>query len=263
MPRYLKEILLGICLLLLVPEVYARLAGIGGITAQIAYIGLLALMLGAIAAAAYTPYAVLRWLMAAVLAGSTYFLDVFERVTTQFMSYEAFINMMNSAAFAGDAFSQSRSAFIAAAGPAALLLVAIGLRPHWRFKMPGPLLAAGPWLGAGLLTGILFLRGGDGAKGLPDAFTPIAYFALSEYENMAGDLGPRQAVKLPLADAPPRRNIVLIVDESIAGAYLDINSPAGVATPLSRAWPGIAQSVGRAGGGNSVTPTGRTLWEVS
>jgi lipid A ethanolaminephosphotransferase len=182
---------------------------------------------------------VLRWAIAAILAASTYFFGVFERVTTQFMSYDAFINMMNSAAFAGDAVSQSRAAFIAAAGPALLLLVAIGLRPHWRPRRFGPVLAAGPWLGAALLTGILFVRGGDGARGLPDAFTPIAYFTLAEYEDIAGSLGPRQAVRLPLAGPPPRRNVVLIVDESIAGKYLDINSPAGVQTPLSRAWPGL------------------------
>jgi hypothetical protein len=101
-------------------------------------------------------------------------------------------------------------------------------------------LAAAPLLATAGLTGILFVRGGDGAAGLPRSYTPIAYLALSGYEAMTGGIGTRQSVSLSRVGRARSRNIVLMVDESIAGQYLDINSPRGVATALSRPWPGIA-----------------------
>src|SRR3546814_13420999 len=89
---------------------------------------------------------------------------VFERVTTEFMTYDAFINMMNSAAFLGDALAQNQTAFVEAAPPALLLLAAIGMAPRRHLPLSRWLVAATPWLATCALTGLLFLRGGDGAQ---------------------------------------------------------------------------------------------------
>lgn len=240
MPRYLKEILLVLWALTQIPAVVGRMDSVDGLATAATYLGLLVAMLGAIGAAAYTSNSALRWGSAIILAISGYFVGVYERVTTQFMTYDAFINMINSASFAGDALAHNYSSFIAEMASPALLMIAIGLNPLKKLNVFGPVIAAGPWLGVALLTGILFIRGGDGARGLPDSFKSLAYAALSGYESLTGNLGPRASVQLPQAEKSPDRNIVLIVDESIAGQYLDINSPSGVATPLSRQWPGIA-----------------------
>lgn len=239
MPKHFKEILLVLWMFTQMPAVLGRMDSIDGLSTEAAYLGLLVVLLGALCAAAYIPNSGLRWGSAIVLALSAYFVGVYERVTTQFMTYDAYINMINSVSFAGDAFGQNQSAFIAAAGPSALLMFALGVSPRSQAKMFRPVLAAGPWLGAAMLAAILFIRGGEGARGLPNSFTPLAYAALSGYEGMIGDLGPRTTVQLPQADKNPERNIVLVIDESIAGKYLDINSADGIATPLSRQWPGI------------------------
>ena len=63
---------------------------------------MLILLWASLLSAAYTPLSLLRWPTAVLLAGSAYYMQVFEGVTTQFMSYDAFINLMNSAAFFGD-----------------------------------------------------------------------------------------------------------------------------------------------------------------
>lgn len=237
--RHRKEWLLAGCVLAAVPAIADRIAGIDGAAAIGSYLALLGLLWAALISAAYIPLALLRWATALLLAVSAFYMQVFEGVTTQFMTYDAFINLMNSAAFAGDALAQNRAAFLAELPGALLLLAAVGIAPQRRLPLPGRMAMLAPWTGAAALTGLLFLRGGDGARGLPQSFTPIAYLALAGYEDATGHLGPREPVRLPLAGRPLSRKIVLIVDESIAGQYLDINSPEGVPTPLSRPWPGI------------------------
>ena len=238
--HYLKEGLLAACLLLAAPGILARLGEIEGVAAQGAYLGLLGILWIALIAVAYIPKAPLRWGLAAALAGSAYFIDVFERVMTQFMTYDAFLNMLNSAGFIGDALAQNQSAFLGGLAPALLLLVALGWKPRFRLPVPTTLLVAAPLVGAGMLSVLLFVRAGDGARGLPESYRPIAYLALAGYEDFTADYGPRQDVSIPREDRRHPRQIVLVVDESIAGQYLDINSPQGVPTPLSRAWPGVA-----------------------
>ena len=238
--RYCKPMLLAAYLALALPGIMARLGEIDGLALQAVFAALLAVSWGGLLAAAFIPHAALRWITALLLAASAYYMMVFERVTTEFLTYDAFINMMNSAGFIGDALAQNRVAFVGAAGPTVLLLAAIGVRPAQRLPLPGWLVALCPWLAAGAITGLLFLRGGDGSRGLPPSFTPIAYLGLAAYENLTGDLGSRQPVRLTRAGEPLSRNIVFVIDESIAGQYLDINSAAGVPTPLSRSWPGVA-----------------------
>src|SRR3546814_7995979 len=97
------------------------------------------------------------------------------------------------------------------------------MAPRRHLPLSRWLVAATPWLATCALTGLLFLRGGDGARGQPPSFTPIAYLTLAGYENATGDIGKRQSVRLRQARRPLSRNIILIVDESVAGQYLDIN----------------------------------------
>src|SRR3546814_18093900 len=92
---------------------------------------------------------------------------VFERVTTEFMTYDAFINMMNSAAFLGDALAQNQTSFVEAAPPALLLLAAIGMAPRRHLPLSRWLVAATPGLSTTALTGLLFLVGGDRPSGQP------------------------------------------------------------------------------------------------
>ena len=239
--RYLKEMLLAASFALALPAMLERLSGIDGPAGAAAFLVLLGGLWAALLTAAYVRPGWLRWPMAALLAGSAFSYLAFERVTTQFMTYDVFINLLNSAAFIDDALVQNRTAFIGALPSALLLLFALGLAPRRRLPLlPGWLVALAPALGTGALAALLFVRGGDGARGLPPSFTPIAYLALAGYEGATGALGPRQPVRLPLSGKPLARDIVLIIDESVAGQYLDINSPQGVPTPLSRGWPGVA-----------------------
>jgi len=177
--RHRKEVLLAVTVILSLPVIFARLADVGGMGAQAVYLALLGIMWTGLIAAAYVSKPWLRWIMALVLALAAYYAGVYERATLQFMTYDAFVTMLNSAAFAGDAMVQNRAAFLGAIIPALILFVAIGLRLAKRIPIPARLVAAAPLLAIGLLVTILFQRGGDGARGLPDSFAPLAYLTLA------------------------------------------------------------------------------------
>ncbi len=180
----------------------------------------------------------LRWTMAVLLFVAAAFIGASERILTDHLTYDGFLNLIGSAGFAGDAMAQHGlriSGEILAALP---LLFAIGLTPsrHWRFDARW---AAVPVSALALLTGMLFLRGGDGARGLPGAFTSLAYLTLATGEELASD-GARRSVAMQPRPVPGTGDIVLIIDESVAARYLDLADPFGVRTGLLTPPAGIA-----------------------
>jgi hypothetical protein len=86
----------------------------------------------------------------------------------------------------------------------------------------------------------LFVRGGDGARGLPTAYTGAAYAMLYGYERSTEVIKPREPVKLPVVKPfNGDGDIVMVVDESISGQYLDINSSRGVYSGLMAPKTGV------------------------
>ncbi|WP_395397364.1 sulfatase-like hydrolase/transferase [Novosphingobium sp. BL-8A] len=236
----LKGILLTLAFLIEVPNTVRYISMLDGPEMFLGFAGRLLLLWGAIFAAAFIRPAAVRWLSALVLSCSAYFMVVFRHATTQFMTYEAFINLTNATGELGDAFAQNAAAFLGALVPALILLLSIGWGPGKRKALlPNWAAVAAPWLASLGLALIMFVRGGDGGDGLPSAFPPIAYMGLAGYEALSGEIGARQPVQIRRIRRPGSRNIVLVVDESIAGQYLDINSPGGVPTPLSHPWSGL------------------------
>lgn len=258
--RNIKEVLLVWCLLLAAQGQVERLLAIQGAFAKIVYLGLLAFLTACLVATAYIQRAAVRWGTAALLALSAYSILVFENTTAEFLTYDAFINMLHSAGFAGDAVSQHAGVFIRSVIEPLLLFFAIGLRPQRYAGFPQWVPVLAPYAGVIALSILLFGRGGDGARGQPLSFTPLSYLTLAGYEALIHEAGPRQEVAITPVEAPAARDIVFIIDESISGQYLDINSPGGVETPLSRAHQGVniynyglATSVNNCSVGTNVT----------
>src|SRR3546814_17875601 len=78
-----------------------------------------------------------------------------------------------------------------------------------------------------------------GGRGLPGAWVGTAYSVLYGWEAVSDPARPREAVRLVPHPAADQGDIVLIVDESIAARYLDINDPAGVRSGLARPTAGV------------------------
>lgn len=218
----------------------SRLGSLGLTPSLIVYAGLYSLLAACLLLAAYVRRDPLRLAYAVTLAAAALYLDSYERITREHLTYDAFINLWNSSEFAGDAARQHVVTIAWAMIGPLLLLVAVALKPRRAPPLPRLAFAAAPVAGVALLAVILFVRGGDGAKGLPSAFTPLAYAAIYGYESATGAAGPRQPVTLPHPAPPVDRDIVLIVDESVGGNYLDLGNANGVRSGLAEPREGFA-----------------------
>lgn len=232
----LKPALLALYFASLVPGTISRFADIEGAPAQIVFACLLALAVVGIVGMAWTRSGWLRWTGAVIFAAGSWFMEGYARSALDFMTYAVFIDLINATGFAGDAVEQNGRALLFALPRALVLLLAIGLKP--RLRPFGPawvwrLLPLAPLLAVGAFTGLAFLRGGDGLKGLPGSYPAISYSLLAGYERATGDLGPREEVGIPRSGDPLYRDIVLLIDESVTAHYLDINAPEGVASGLT------------------------------
>jgi lipid A ethanolaminephosphotransferase len=215
-----------------------RVASLGLAPELPMYLGLFLLLALPLVVAAFTRAWALRWALAGVLSASAFFLGAYEAITREAMSYDAFITMLNSASSGPDAIDQHAGAMMGPLAGALLLFAGLAIRPNARPRI-GALAPVAPLAGVVLLAGILFARGGEGGTALPGPFTPLAYSALYLYEQVAEGKPQRSRLLLRPVQAATR-DIVLIVDESVAGNYLDLNDPAGARSGLLQPRQGIA-----------------------
>lgn len=240
MRRYFKEMLLVLYLLSHFPYYLERIQAIGPGPALVLYGGVFVLLVLALLLCANIRQGWLRWSFALVFSASALFFDAYTRITADYLTYSAFISMVYSGGFIGEALAQYHSVILQSLGRTLLLLLGLGLRP--RRTLPGPALLpwAAPLLAIALLTTILFVRAGEGARGLPIMYTPLAYLNLMAYESLNNHVGPREPVTLSRNGPVLARDIVLIIDESVSGNYLDLNTAQGVRSHLNQAQPGAS-----------------------
>ncbi|WP_454845661.1 sulfatase-like hydrolase/transferase [Pseudomonas farris] len=239
MIRYLKELLMVLYLLKNYDYYLDRLDALGIGFPMLLYGAMFVVLAVALFMTAYIRQTLIRHLFALAMFASAVFFDVYTQVTAGYMTYSSFVSLVYSGGFIQEATYQYRDAIISAMVSGLLLLFGIGLKPRRRAPLPGALLVAAPVLGVLMLSAVLFLRAGEGARGLPIMYTPLAYLNLFTYEALHNTVGPREPVSLTRIDQPVGHDIVLIIDESISGNYLDINTPFGVHSNLKEPRPGV------------------------
>ncbi|WP_028622112.1 sulfatase-like hydrolase/transferase [Pseudomonas sp. Ant30-3] len=239
MIRYLKELLLVAYLIKFYDYYFERLSAMGIGFPVLLYGGMFVVLTVALFMTAYIRQTLIRYLFALTMFVSAVFFDVYTRVTADYLTYSSFVSLVYSGGFIEEAAYQYREAIYSGLLSGLLLLFGIALKPRRRMPLPGSLLVAAPVLGVVLLSAVLFVRAGEGARGLPVMFTPLAYLNLFAYESLHNTVGPREPVTLARADRPVGHDIVLIIDESVSGNYLDINAPFGVHSNLKSPPPGV------------------------
>lgn len=239
MKPLVKPILIALYLLAGGGAVAERVSALGLSAGLVLYTGLFALLLLALLLTASIGSVAVRTIYALALAGAAAFLGAYGQVSGDFLSYDAFLTMTGSTDSTTDALAHNWRPILFGAAPALLLLAAIVWPPQRRARIPQALLIAAAPTAVFLLAAIFYARGGDGGRGLPAPFPPLAYAALSAWENAAHGLGPRAGVAMAPSGREDARDIVLIVDESVAGRYLDINDPRGVRSGLAEPPPGV------------------------
>ncbi|MGP6433400.1 MULTISPECIES: sulfatase-like hydrolase/transferase [unclassified Pseudomonas] len=237
--RYLKELLLIIYLLLYFEYYLDRLNAMGIGLAVLLFGAMFLTLTFALLLTAYIRQTFIRHLFALTLFVSAVFFDVYTRVTADYLTYSSFVSLVYSGGFIQEAAYQYRGAIIHGLLNGLLLLFGIGLKPRHAMPVPNALRIAAPLCGVLLLSAVLFVRAGEGARGLPIMYTPLAYLNLFGYEALHNTVGPREPVTLARNGPAVGHDIVLIIDESISGNYLDINAPFGVHSNLKQARPGV------------------------
>jgi hypothetical protein len=239
MSRYLKEALLLLYLFRGHDYYLERLAALGFSFATVLFGAMFVALLLALWMAAYIRQALVRHLFALAMFASAVFFEVYTRVTDSYLTYSQFVSLVYSGGFIQEAAYQYREVIFSAMAGGLLLLLGIGLKPRRRLPLPGYVPVAAPLFGVLLLSGVLFARAGEGARGLPIMYTPLAYLNLFAYEALHNTVGAREPVSLMRQSSVIGHDIVLIIDESIGGNYLDINTPSGVASGLKAPPPGV------------------------
>lgn len=237
-----KTVLLAFGLAFELPGIAARIAMLGLSPPLLLYAGLYAGLIACLWGTAFIRGPLLRWGWAAAFALATILVGSFQDATADAMSYDAFVTMAHSAGFADDALAQYGASIAWAAASALFLFLGVGLKPGARTRLPAVAAALAPLTGLAMLTILLFVRGGEGGRGLPNAWVGTAYSALAAFEAATQPSMTRQPVTIAHRPRPDQGDIILIIDESIAGRYLDINDTAGVRSGLASPPPGIVVS---------------------
>ncbi len=221
------------------------------------------LMYVAVFAAAYIRFAPLRWMLAVALALSTAVVLGAGAVLGVAISFFDFVTMVDARSALPDMYAMHGGTIAWASLPALLALFGVGLAPP---KSP-------KWLNAKLVqTGLILLpiaafglltknvHGTQGAVKVHAApWLGLSYAVLYGYESAQGHVGEREEVSLQRTGAAPAGDIVLIVDESVAGPYLDLMNPNGERSGLrdtGRSWGvanfGVASSMTNCSMGTNV-----------
>lgn len=234
---FCKILLILIYLALDYSAVLSRFAMLGLSPLLAVFLVLYGTLTLALLATAFIPQHGGRLIMAALFSCASITLYAYEWSAASAFDYVSFEMMLASRGDAGDAAVQHGGSLLQAIAATIPLFLGLALPPrmkglrlklHWLLPLSG-------LLGLSLL---LYIRGGEGARGLPSAFAPLAYVGIKAAVTLSEEAVSRQPVEFKKPARAPGHDIVLIVDESVSPTYLDINDPGGVYSGLNVARPG-------------------------
>jgi lipid A ethanolaminephosphotransferase len=190
----------------------------------------------ALVAAAFIAAPLVRLTLAALLAAGSIALHSYEWSTGAPLVYEAFETMVASRGDAGEAASQHGATLLRAIGAALLLFTALALPPRrWALRFAWIV----PACAVLALAALLYVRGGEGARALPAPFAPLAQGVIMAGLALTREDRPRERVRWAPGPSLAPGDLVLVIDESVAANYLDINQPRGVRSGLGAPAPGL------------------------
>lgn len=217
--------------------VLARIDALQGGFSLLLFLAIYAAVAGSLLICAFIRNTALRISLAMLFSAASVFQQSFVWTTSGPLTYETFLNLYNASDQVSLALAQHGPVIVAAIAVALLLFLGIALPPR---RVIDPRVAFGtPILVLSCLTGMLYMRGGEGSIALPAAYPPLALSGIMLAERSKEDSGPREPATIPRRRAPASQDIVMLIDESIAGNYLDINNTNGVRSGLAKARHGI------------------------
>ena len=238
----IKVLLLGAFMLGINPLLNERIADIGLQPALLVFLAVWLLVGVALLALAFLARPLARACWSVLLFCAAIMHLAHTGITGRPLGLLDFEQLLGLAGFAGNLVGFHAAPILRALAWSLLGLVAINMPPfllqdrplrgwrRWAGYAPG-LLQCVPVIA---IAAIVHLRGGEGSNGLPGQYTAPAFAIVLGVERaVAPRPEPRRAVMLePEGLARPLRHIALVVDESVHGGFLDLNSDSGVDTGL-------------------------------
>ncbi|MDI9240368.1 sulfatase-like hydrolase/transferase [Lysobacter sp. LF1] len=184
------------------------------------------------------PFARVVW-SAIFFLGNTFTLS-HALITSSYLGLTEFEQLLGLIGFVGNLAGFHDAELIEAAAWSLLGVVAMNLPPwlrapasptwrHWLLRHAG----LAPLLPVAVIAGILYLRGGEGSNGFPGQFNTAAFATVLGLEKVLAPARPeREDVALAHPGRRPLRHIVMVMDESVRGDYVDLNVDDGVETGL-------------------------------
>jgi len=167
----------------------------------------------------------LRIFYAILFTASVVAVDTYQIVMDEFFFYSAFIQMYEAIQFAGSAIEQFGShAYqpIIAAGFIGLGILIPPSLAHSNHTIKNVFIAASPVIATFVLALAVLARGGTSATGMPGTLITAAYGTALATEQLLNRRGEREPVILSSNGDATNSDIILLVDESVRGNYLDI-----------------------------------------
>lgn len=241
----IKVLLLAAFMLGINPLLRERVADIGVQPALLVFLAVWVLAGVALLALAFLagPLARTCWSVLLFCAATMHLAHV--GITGRPLGLLDFEQLLGLAGFAGNLAGFHAGPILSAMAWSLLGVVAINMPPFllrdhpshgwrkWTRYAPGVLQCV-PVLA---IATVVHARGGEGSNGMPGQYTAPAFaFVLGLEQAAAPPPEPRRAVTLAAEGlASPLRHIALVVDESVHGGFLDLNSDRGVDTGLRSA----------------------------
>ncbi len=196
----------------------------------------------ALVAVAFTPKRGVRVLWTIPLVACSMFSLTFHLITAGPMTLSEFERLVGLFAFFDNVLGSYGNLVIAAGMWSWLGAIALNMPPFQTFsnglrtlrvlRHAGALQFA-PVIAISL---ILYSRGGMGSNGMPVQYVPMAFAAVVGVERMlVPPVPPRAGVALAHTGRAPLGKIIVIMDESIRGDFLDVNASTGVRSNLLQA----------------------------
>lgn len=206
---------------------------------QLAFIALYLLCVAGLVTSALARQLWARILLATLFTAASLFQLGYEGVAHQPINYGLAIDLFYGVHQLGPALEMYGDRILFAGAVSLCLFWAIALPPRPYFLLRTSRAFALPLFVSLLLGVIVWQRGGYGTEGLPAAYPPLVYAGLMATDELTRGTGTRPG----LIGAPVRprlaQDIILIVDESVSGNYLDLTNADGVRSGLMTPRPGI------------------------
>jgi glucan phosphoethanolaminetransferase (alkaline phosphatase superfamily) len=217
------------------PYTLSRVLTLGFSPSLFVFLALLIFSVSALLALALIANSAARCLLALTSGVFTAMGTTFAYAAQSEWTYFDFITLVDARSASVDVSSMFFSAILTGAITGGAMFVGIALHPRFTPRLPQAVLFAFPGLFGVALAAMIFARNGDGVTGLPSTWSGTSFAALYAYDWTHGAAGERSLVAMKPKPYPGNQDIVLIVDESIAGHYLDLNATNGARSGLNLA----------------------------